>query len=210
VNRHSILEPGNLLILQERERLLVRLLRRYGITSFRDISLLEAGCAGGYNLRQAVQWGARPENVAGVDLDPASVAYCQQQAPSIRVHCGSADAIPEPDASFDVALAFTLFSSVPDDAVACGIGRELLRTVRPGGLVFVYDMRRRNPWNPGVHPVARTDVERWFPGCPVRTHTLTLVPQLARPLGRRAPFLYGALGAIPPLRTHALHVVRRP
>jgi SAM-dependent methyltransferase len=156
-----------------------------------------------------VQWGARPENVAGMDLSEESVAYCREHAPAIRVHCGSAVTIPEADRSFDIALAFTLFSSVPDDDVARGIGRELIRITRPGGLILIYDMRRNNPRNPAVHRVSRDDIRRWFPNCPGRTRSLTLLPPLARPVGRLAPFLYAPLGAIPFLRSHELHVLRR-
>ncbi len=210
MSRHSILDPGNLLIIQERERLLLRTLRRHGIRALDDVRVFEAGCAGGYNLRQMVQWGARPEKVAGIDLSEESVAYCREHAPAIRVHCGSAAAIPEADRGFDIALAFTLFSSVADEEVARGIGSELMRITRPGGLILVYDMRRNNPRNPAVHRVSRDDVRRWFPDCAVRTRSLTLLPPLARPLGRHAPFLYAPLGAIPFLRSHELHVLRRP
>jgi len=210
MGRHSILDPGNLLIIQERERLLLRTLRRHGIRALDDVRVFEAGCAGGYNLRQMVQWGARPENVVGMDLSEESVAYCREHAPSIPVHCGSAAAIPEADRSFDIAFAFTLFSSVPDDDVARGIGRELVRIVRPGGLILVYDMRRSNPRNPAVRRVGRDDIRRWFPNCPLRTQSLTLLPPLARPVGRHAPFLYAPLGMIPLLRSHGWHVLRRP
>lgn len=207
-DRHSLLEPGNQLMVQERERALVRVFRRAGISSFERLRVFEAGCAGGYHLRLAVQWGARPENVAGIDLDPASVDYCRSRASDIRVHLGSADSIPEPDASFDLAFAFTLFSSVPEEATSAGIARELLRITRPGGLILVYDMRRRSPRNRAVHPVSNADVRRWFAGRPMVSRSITLAPPLARMVGRRAPWLYGPLAALPPLRTHTLHIVR--
>jgi SAM-dependent methyltransferase len=209
-SRHSILEPGNLLVLQERERLLVRTLRELGIDSIEGRRVFEAGCGGGYNLRLMLQWGARPEDLAGIDLDAEAVKHTLATTPGLRVHDGSADAIPEADGSFDLALAFTLFSSVPVESVAAGIGRELIRITRPGGFVFVYDMRYPNPWNNAVHRITRGDIRRWFPGCRLRTRSLTLLPQLARPIGRHASFLYGPLAAIPPLRSHALYVLQTP
>lgn len=208
--RHSILEPGNLLMVQERERLLLRILRRYDYESLDCVRVFEAGCSTGYNMRLFVQWGGRPENIAGIDLDPAAAEYGRQHSPEIRVHEGSADAVPEPDESFDIALAFTLFSSVPNEDVAHGIAREMFRITRPGGLMLLYDMRRRNPANARVHPIRSDDVRRWFPRCPLQAHSLTLAPPIARPIGRFAPFLYGPLAALPPLRTHALWVLRRP
>jgi SAM-dependent methyltransferase len=210
MDQQSILHMGNLLMVQERERFLLRLFARQGIQSLEQLRAFEAGCSTGYNLRQLLQWGARPENLAGMDLDPAAVDYCKAHAPEIRVHHGSADAIPEADEHFDLALAFTLFSSVPDEDVAAGIGRELFRITRPGGLIVVYDMRRRNPRNSKVHRIESEDIRRWFPKCPLRVQSITLAPPLSRRLAARAPFLYGSLATVPLLRTHAMYVLRRP
>jgi len=210
VTDHSILNPGNLLMVQERERMLARLLKRSGWQQLDALRGFEAGCSTGYNLRMLVQWGGRPEHMAGIDLDGEAVDYCKAHAPEIRVHEGSADAIPEGDGSFDLSMAFTLFSSVPDEAVSRGIARELVRITRPGGLILVYDMRRRNPSNKSVHPVSRDDIRRWFPRAQMRAHSLTLAPPLARMAGARAPWLYGPLAAMPPLRTHNLFVIKLP
>jgi SAM-dependent methyltransferase len=197
-------------MVQERERELSQLLRKHGIDSLDSTRAFEAGCSTGYNLRLMVQWGARPENQAGMDLDPAAVNYCRAHSPEIRVHEGSADSIPEQDESFDLSLAFTLFSSVPDEGVAEGIAAELFRITRPGGLILIYDMRRRNPGNHDVHPVGADDLRRWFPRCPMRVHPITLAPPLARAAGRYAPWLYGPLATVPLLRTHAFYTLRRP
>jgi len=210
MSRHSILEPGNLLMVQERERFLLGVFGRQGIDSLDGIRVFEAGCSTGYNLRLMVQWGGRPENMAGLDLDPAATDYAKAHSPEIRVHSGSAAAVPEPDGNFDLSLAFTLFSSVHDEDVAHGIARELFRLTRPGGLIIIYDMRRRNPANRQVHPIAMDDIRRWFPKCPVRARSITLAPPIARPLGHYAPWLYGPLATIPLLRSHTMFVLRRP
>lgn len=206
---HSALEMGNLLMLQERERFLVKQFRRRGIGSLEDLRIFEAGCSAGYNLRLMVQWGARPEHVVGMEIDPEQAEYVARRSSQIRVHVGSADNIPEEDKTFELAMAFTLFSSVTDEDVAHGIAREMFRITKPGGLIVVYDMRRRSR-NPRVHPVDVEDVRRWFPKCPMRMYPITLGPPLARLVGRYAPWLYGPLAAIPPLRTHAMYVLRRP
>ncbi|HEX6031842.1 MAG TPA: class I SAM-dependent methyltransferase [Tepidiformaceae bacterium] len=209
MDQQSILHMGNLLMVQERERFLSRLLAHQRVDSLDTFRVFEAGCSTGYNLRLFLQWGARPENLAGIDIDPAAVDYCRAHSPEIRVHQGSADTIPEPDERFDLSIAFTLFSSVPDEDIAHGIAREMFRITRPGGLILVYDMRRRNPRNAKVHPISVEDLRRWFPKCPVRVQSITLAPPIARALGRYAPWLYGP-AAIPPLRSHAMYVLRRP
>lgn len=210
MGRQSILNMGDLLMVQERERFMSRLFRTHGIESLEGFRALEAGCSTGYNLRLLVQWGASPGGLAGIDIDPAAAKYSAEHSPEIRIHAGSADRIPEPDQSFDLAMAFTLFSSVADEDVAHGIARELFRVTRPGGLIVVYDMRRRSPRNPGVHTIGEDDIRRWFPKCPLRTRSITLALPLARFAGRYAPMLYGPLAAIPPLRTHMMYVLRRP
>ncbi len=208
-NRHSLLETGNLLMVEERERYFAHLLRRARVESLDGLRFFEAGCAGGYNLRQFVQLGARPENVVGMDLDGASVDYCRARATDIVVHHGSAAEIPEPDASFDVSIAFTLFSSVPSEEISQAIADELLRITKPGGMVLVYDMRRKSPRNPDVHPISNADIERWFAGQAIASRSITLAPPAARIVGRRAPGLYGLFAAVPFLRTHGYHAIRK-
>ncbi|MBI5947195.1 MAG: methyltransferase domain-containing protein [Chloroflexi bacterium] len=209
-NRHSLLRMGNLQMIQERDRFVARLLARQGYATLEELRAFEAGCSGGYNLRELVQLGAQPSNLAGIDIDPNAVAYCREHGAGIRVHEGTAAAIPESDESFDVSLAFTLYSSIHDEEVAHAISHELFRITRPGGLILIYDMIRRNPRNPAVHPVGVDDVRRWFPKCPIRARSITLAPPLARPIGDRAPWAYGPLSGIPWLRTHAIYVLRRP
>ncbi|MDZ7726820.1 MAG: class I SAM-dependent methyltransferase [Dehalococcoidia bacterium] len=205
----SVLDPGDLLMVQERERALARVFQRQGYRTLQDARVFEAGCGGGYNLRQMVQWGADPEHVRGMDVAEERVAYARMHSPGLQIHLGSAEQVPEGDRAFDISLAFTLFSSIHDEGVAERIAMELFRITRPGGLILVYDMRRKSPGNRSVHPIERDDIQRWFPKCRVKTRHLTLAPPIARK-GRFAPFLYGPLASIPPLRTHSLHVMRRP
>src|SRR3970282_2312939 len=82
---HSALEMGNLLMLQERERFLVKQFKRRGIRSLEEFRVFEAGCSAGYNLRLMVQWGARPENVAGMEIDPAQGNYVASTSSPMRV-----------------------------------------------------------------------------------------------------------------------------
>ncbi len=209
MSRHSSIDMGELLMMQERERFLSRLLRGQGIEPAGELRAFEAAQSPGETLGLWAKWGARPENLAGLALEGGESARPGQIA-GMRIHTSGTDRIPEPDQHFDLALAFTLFSSVPDEDVAQGIARELFRITRPGGLIVVYDMRRQSPGNPNVHPVAEDDIRRWFPKCPLRTRSITLAPPIARFVGRYAPWLYGSLAAIPPLRTHAMYVLRRP
>lgn len=207
---HSPLEPGELLMAQERERFLARLLHGQGFETLADLKGFEAGSRTGYNLRLLVQWGASPGNVAGQVDTPAAAEQIQAYSQGIRVYASSAEAVPEPGEHFDLAMAFGLFSRVRDEDVARGIARELFRITRPGGLIVVYDVRRSNPRNRNTHSISAEDVRRWFPKCPLRTRSITLAPPIARPVAKYAPWLYGTLAALPLLRTHQMYVLRRP
>lgn len=209
-SRHSILHPGNLRLVQEREREIAKLLARWQDGSLENLTVFEAGCGGGYNLRMLVQWGCAPENLYGVDINEAQIAYARSHSHGIPFHVMSAHQVPQPDGAFDMSIAFTLFSSVREEELAASIAAEMYRLTRPGGLILVYDMRRRNPYNDAVKPIASSDIRRWFPKCPLRTQSMTLVPPLARPIARYAPWAFGFFSAIPPLRGHALYVMRRP
>lgn len=197
-------------MIQERERYVAKIVRHRFGESLDEARVFEAGCGGGYNLRQLVQWGFAPENLLGVDVDQARVAYARTHSAQIDIRHCSADQVAAPDSSYDFSLAFTLFSSVPDEETAAAIAEEMFRLTAPGGILLIYDMRRRNPYNDVIRPVGADDIRRWFPKCPMVSRSITLVPPLARFAGRRAPWLYGPLAKLPFLRSHAMYLLRKP
>ena len=91
--------------------------------------LLDIGCGSGYALAIAAQLGA---SVTGLDLTPELLEIAAQRVPEARlVHAGM-DALPFPDAGFDVAVAFNALPFADDPERAA---REAARVVAPGGLV---------------------------------------------------------------------------
>src|SRR6266705_1941728 len=79
--RYSWFSPGHLFIIQEREQRLLALLKRYGFAPLKARKILEVGCGTGYWLREFIKWGARPEDLAGVDLLPDRVAEARRLCP---------------------------------------------------------------------------------------------------------------------------------
>jgi ubiquinone/menaquinone biosynthesis C-methylase UbiE len=113
--RYSWFSSGHLFIVQERERRLLVLLQRYGFASFDSKKILEIGCGTGYWLREFIKWGAQPEDIVGVDLLPNRVARAKQLCPeAVRIQCGSAAQLAFPDATFDLVLQSTVFTSILD------------------------------------------------------------------------------------------------
>lgn len=209
-SRYSWLRPGHQLIMQSAERGLLAALRRAGIASLRDARVLEIGCGTGYWLRALVQWGAQPNAVAGIDLLADRLTQARGAcAPSVMLAGASATALPFPEATFDVVMQVTMMTSVLSPDVRRGVAAEMLRVLRPAGVVLWYDFFVNNPRNPDVRGIGRAEIASLFPGCRVRMRRVTLAPPLSRLVAPLGALPAALLGAIPLLRTHYAGTVTR-
>jgi len=93
--------------------------------------LLDVACGTGVVAVTAARRGAK---VAGLDLTPALVARARENAEIAGVAVefveGDAEALPYPDAAFDVVLSQFGHMFAPRPAV---VVREMLRVLKPGG-----------------------------------------------------------------------------
>ncbi|MFN8525013.1 MAG: class I SAM-dependent methyltransferase [Chloroflexota bacterium] len=108
--------------------------------------ILDAGCGSGGTSRFLERWG----RVTGVDLMADALTFARERGMS-RLIRGSVTDLPFADASFDIVTSFDVLYhlGVSSDARAFS---ELLRVVRPGGLLLI-----RLPaynWLRGAHDVA--------------------------------------------------------
>ena len=209
-SRYSWFSPGHLFVVQERERRVLDLLARSGCLPISTKKILEVGCGTGYWLREFLKWGARPENVVGVDLLASRVAEARRLCPSaLSLVCGSASALGFPNASFDLVLQSTVFTSILDPEVRGRVAAEMLRVLKPNGLILWYDFHVDNPHNRDVKGVRKREVFRLFSGCEVRLRRITLAPPIARLLAPHSRLRLPWLEKIPWLCTHYLGVVRK-
>lgn len=206
---YSCFNPGQLFILQERERRVLSALRRSGAGPMAPKQILEIGCGNGYWLRDFIKWGARPENLTGMDLLPDRVAEARRLCPpGVRLQCGSVAHLPFPTGRFDVVVQSTVFTSVLSAEVRRQAAKEMIRVLRPGGLIIWYDFHVDNPWNRDVRAVARRELYGLFPGCRIELQRLTLAPPLVRIVSPRSWLVSHLLSAIPWLCTHHLALIR--
>jgi SAM-dependent methyltransferase len=203
-------QPGNRMILAERARAVAALLGRHGFVPLAGRPVLEIGCSHGGVLASLLGLGARPEDLLGVDLLADRVAEARRRHPTLRFEVANAEELPFPAARFDLVLAFTVFSSILDDAMARRVSAEVRRVLRPGGALLWYDFRVDNPRNPDVRGIPPARLAALFPDLRGERRTLTVAPPLARRLGRLTPVAYPLLAALPPLRTHVLALLRAP
>jgi ubiquinone/menaquinone biosynthesis C-methylase UbiE len=172
-------------------------------------SLLDIGCGSGSLLANVGQrW---PDvRLTGLDLQPERIEEARANAPDAHLVVGSADALPFDDHSFDVVTAVTLMSSLPTDPMETAAAREIARVTRPGGWLVWFDLRYDNPTNPAVHGVDGRRLAELFPGWAQELRSSTVLPPVARRLGRSTPLLYPILEMVPPLRSHLIGRLRCP
>lgn len=91
-----------------------------------DSRVLDAGCGSGEFLRTLVGVGAMAR---GVDPAPGMVALA-----GLDAHLGDFDALPWPDATFDVVTAINALQFADDSLAALA---EARRVTRPGGFIAV-------------------------------------------------------------------------
>lgn len=105
-------------------------------------SVLDLGCGAGFDAFIAAQRVGLEGRVVGIDLSPEMLAVAlagQAEAGFHQIEFFEApvEALPFPDASFDVALSNGVLNLVPDKPAAL---REICRVLRPGGRLQACDI----------------------------------------------------------------------
>lgn len=105
-------------------------------------AVLDLGCGAGFDALIAAQLVGPAGHVVGVDLSPemravAEAGRSEAGLPQVEFRVGSVEALPFPDASFDVALSNGVLNLIPDKPAAL---REVFRVLRPGGRLQACDI----------------------------------------------------------------------
>ena len=208
-SKWSSANRGNQAIQGERQLKTRQLLERSGFFPLTDRRILDVGCGGGEQLGLFADWGAKPENLFGVDLLPARIRTAKLNFPRINFQLANAESLPFRDGSFDLVVAFTVFTSILSRQMAANICSEINRVLAPGGGLLWYDFRMNNPFNKHVRGLSRTHIHRLFPGYSMSLEAVSLLPPLARRLGACTDRLYNPLESLPFLRTHLLGLLTK-
>ena len=133
----------------------------------------------------------------------------ERSAPGMRLSLGDATDLPYPAGHFDIALTFTVLSSILDEQTRRRVADEAMRVLRRGGTLIFYDFTW-NPTNPDVRGVGARDLRSLFPDCDIDARRVTLAPPISRRIAPWSWPLASALQALPFLRSHLLASVRKP
>jgi ubiquinone/menaquinone biosynthesis C-methylase UbiE len=113
--------------------------------------LLEIGCGTG-SLVIALKRAQPGAEVVGLDPDPGALTIARRKAARARTEIafdqGFADALPYPDASFDVVASSFMYHHLPP-AVKVATVREVRRVLKPGGRLHLLDFDGPGGLRPG-------------------------------------------------------------
>lgn len=208
---YSVLRPEVWLAMQERQRVLLRMLAHHADRRLEALRVLEIGCGSGSNLQELMRLGFDPANLVGNELLPERVAAARRSLPAVtEVHAGDALQLPFADGSFDIVYQSTVFTSLLDDDFQQRLAQRMWRWVRPGGAVLWYDFVFDNPNNKDVRGVPLSRVRDLFPQGRIDARRVTLAPPISRRAVRLHPLLYPLLNSLPLLRSHVLCWVEKP
>ena len=81
-DRYSFLRPEVCLGVQERQSVMLHMLRQQGVTDMAELRLLEVGCGTGSNLLELLRMGCAPQHLAGIELLPDRYAQARHVLPA--------------------------------------------------------------------------------------------------------------------------------
>ncbi len=212
---YSLFNRANLFIVQQRQREVLAVLKRNGITDLSNLRILDMGCGAGGVLTEHLGFGASPENLMGVDLLFDRLLHAHHILPSSGFANADGQSLPYSSKTFDLVLQYTAISSILDPEIRSNICADMLRVVRspdpasgrPGGMILSYDFWL-NPLNPQTRGIRPAEIKRLFPNCHYEFHRITLAPPITRKL---APISWGLcllLESLKIFNTHYLVAIR--
>jgi ubiquinone/menaquinone biosynthesis C-methylase UbiE len=204
---YSWFNTANLFNIQQRQRDLLAALKNEGLNDLSSLRILEMGCGGGGVLTEILSFGATPSNLYGVDLLSDRLCHAHQSLPVSHFANANGQDLPFPAQSFDLVMQFTALSSILDPDLRQRICADMLRVLKPGGMILWYDFWL-NPTNHQTHGIRPAEIRQLFPDCRFHFQRITLAPPIARRLVPVSWLLCAFLEKLKIFNTHYLVAIR--
>lgn len=207
---YSIMNPEVYLTFQEKERALIKWIKKAGILPLENKTLLEIGCGDGNNLLQFIKLGFQPENLFANDLIEERLNAARNRLPAgVKFLEGDALKLDLPNDHLDIVFQSMVFSSILNPQSKLQLAEKMWNWVKPGGGILWYDFMFDNPFNKDVKGIKFKEVLSLFNPKSVTKWRLTLAPPLSRVITKIHPSLYTIINRLKFLRTHLLIWMRK-
>jgi SAM-dependent methyltransferase len=176
---YSHFSPAQLFTIQKRQRQLLKCLRYQGFYPIIEREILEVGCGAGGVLLESLSFGATSSLLHGTDLLLDRLQSAQFKVSNLSLTNADGQNLPYASHVFDVVMQLTVFSSILDEKVKFNVAREMLRVLKPEGMILWYDfwLNPTNKQTRGIHPA---EIRSLFPNCSFEFHKITLAPPIVR------------------------------
>jgi ubiquinone/menaquinone biosynthesis C-methylase UbiE len=210
-NMYSPLIASTYMSEQEKERTLIKVIKKEGFEPLSDKRLLEVGCGSGINLLRFIQFGFQPSNLFANDIIPERLSEAKKRLPS-QISFYEGDILNQEfdDEFFDIVFQSMVFSSILDYDFKQKLARKMWQWVKPGGGILWYDFIYDNPKNKDVKGVSLKEVKKLFQKNEIKFYRVTLAPPFSRFITKIHPILYTLFNSLYFLRTHVICFIRKP
>lgn len=140
LRRVLVPQSGACALVLDRERAILAGLAAHLSHPLAEADVLDVGCGVGTSLALLAAYGAEPQHLHGVDILDHRIAAGRRHLPNVDLQASDGASIPHPDETFDLVQQITMLSSVHDQRLRESLAAEMLRVLRPGGLVLSYDV----------------------------------------------------------------------
>jgi len=167
-NAWATLKPHPYLCQRQRQRRIRQTLIESGLGTherMHQLDVIDVGSGGGANLAWMIELGADPTRCTGIDLVEARVAAARARFAGVRWLSGdflSTDV----GGPFDVVLLLAVLTSVVNPEMKRRIVDKCFSLLRPGGILFFYDLmtRRESAGTKDYKMLTYEEVEGYFGG----------------------------------------------
>jgi len=204
-DRYSYLSPWMFMHEQEKERAIIRLIKKVKLYPIDNKTLLEIGCGSGGNLLQLIRLGFSPNFIVGNELIPQRALSARNRTSSqVKIIEGDALNLQFDDNSFDIVYQSMVFSSILDFQFQKELALKMWNLTKVGGGILWYDFIYNNPVNNDVQGIPFKKIRALFPVSEILKYKISLAPPIARRVSRVHFRFYDIFNSVRFLRTHLL------